>query len=312
MKILVDNVDLTSTSGPNSFGKQFVNALSFYGHNVIDFISSIKKAQKIDIMPDIHLAFIEANLISKIPLIQRLDGIYYNSDSQYGDWWIQNKRITETYQRASGIIFQSQFSKNLVESFFGAKENTIVINNGVDINVINSIDQDISLNLSAFDNVWLSASSWRPHKRLNENIRYFLEHSANNDVMIVAGYVESKSIITHSRIIYVGECTREKLISLYHRAKYFVHLAYHDNCPNVVVDARAANCHIICASCSGTPEIAGLGATVIIEDEWDPAPVELYNPPLLDFTKQRINCIDSSIDIYNVTNRYIDFMRKFI
>src|SRR5690606_6065135 len=103
-----------------------------------------------------------------VPLIQRLDGIFYNTDTKYGDWWNQNKRIFDTYECASGIIFQSQFSKDLVEAFFGAKHQDVVtiINNGVDLLEIAKIKRDDSPELDRFDDVWVTASSWRPHKRL--------------------------------------------------------------------------------------------------------------------------------------------------
>ena len=54
----------------------------------------------------------------------------------------------------------------------------------------------------------------------------------------------------------------------------FIHLAWLDHCPNVVVDARAAACQIICSSAGGTKEIAGPSAIVIEEDEWDFEPVD--------------------------------------
>jgi glycosyltransferase involved in cell wall biosynthesis len=312
VNVLLDNVDLTSSSGPNSFAYQLVHQLVTCGIGVFDLRACIARRTKIDVLPDIHLAFIEANITGKMPLIQRLDGIYYNSDQQYGDWWTQNKLISETYERAAGVIFQSHFSRRLVETFFGSKHDTVVICNGVDIDTINTIDIDVTLNIPTSGDMWMSASTWRPHKRLSENVRYFLEHSSENDTMVVAGHVDRDLMVIHNRVLYIGECSRDRLLSLYKRAKYFVHLAYHDNCPNVVVDARAAGCHIICASCSGTPEIAGLGATVIVDDDWDPAPIRLYEPPMLDFTRNRINCIDSSINIVDVTRRYVDFMRRFM
>lgn len=312
MKLLLDNVNLGSASGPNSFGRQLTSELIGLGHDTYNLIELVSKRMQLNIMPDIHLAFIESCVTLNIPLIQRLDGIYYNSDSQYGDWWLQNSRINETYERAAGIIFQSEFSQRLVETFFGPKatDDAIVINNGVDLDAIANIAQMEDEMFHSFDSVWVSASNWRPHKRLAENVRYFLEFSGQNDLMVIAGATQGPGY-EHERIVYVGELNWTTLISLYKRAKYFIHLAYHDNCPNVVVDARASGCHIICASCSGTPSIAGLDATVIDEDDWLPQPIELYNPPKLNFKRRRQNTIDSSIDIKDVTRRYIDFMSKY-
>jgi len=312
MRILIDNVNLGSTSGPNSFGRQLTNELFARGHEILNTIDLLKLGNRVQLkQPDVQISFIESQiqLDDAIPLIQRLDGIYYNSDSQFGDWWIQNQRIHHTYERASGIIFQSQFSKRLVESFFGEKDNNIVINNGVNFSTIQEIQPLDNDEIDKFDNLWVCASSWRPHKRLSENIRYFLEHASDSDILIVAG-TNTGPYYDHPRISYVGELNWRTLISLYKRAKYFIHLAYHDNCPNVVVDARASGCHIICASCGGTKDIAGLDATVIVEDDWDPKPIELYKPPKLDFTRIEQNTIDSNITIEDVTRRYIEFIEK--
>lgn len=313
MKILLDNVNLGSTSGPNSFGRQLTNELLKRNHIVHNVIDIVKQRIAHIERPDVHLAFIESNITIDSPLIQRLDGIYYNSDSQYGDWWLQNSRINETYDRSAGVIFQSPFSKTLVESFFGEKhtDDAVIINNGVDMSVIASVPEMNDETLDNFDKVWVSASNWRPHKRLSENVRYFLEHSGDNDVLIIAG-AQGGPGSDHERILYVGELTWHALIALYKRADNFIHLAYHDNCPNVIVDARAAGCNIICAGCAGSQFVAGPEAIVIDEDDWVPQPIELYKPPKLDFRRARRCGVESSIDIVDVVDRYIEFLMRYV
>ena len=142
---------------------------------------------------------------------------------------------------------------------------------------------------------------------MNENIRYFLEHANEKTALIVAG-VKSGPYDDHERVLYVGELNWQTLISLYKRASTFVHLAFHDNCANVMIDARAAGCKIVCASCAGSSSIAGPDAIIIDEDDWDPQPIELYKPPRLDFSRVRRNGIESTIDIRDVTKRYTEFL----
>lgn len=310
MRILLDNVNLGSRSGPNSFGRQLTDQLNRDGHNVLNTIELMRQGGKTMQLPDAQLTFIEAmTRIPNVPVVQRLDGIYYNSDSQYGDWWIQNQRIGETYELAKGVVFQSPFSKRLVETFFDAKpdEYTTIIGNGVDLDAIAAIEPINDPGLDKWSEVWVSASNWRPHKRLGENVRYFLEVAPDTAVLVVAG-TDRGPHDDHERILYVGELNWQTLIALYKRATTFVHLAYHDNCPNVIVDARASGCHIVCASCAGSSSIAGLNATIIEEDDWDPQPIELYKPPQLDFARARQNDIDSNIDIKDVTRRYVEFL----
>lgn len=319
MRILLDNVNINANNGPNSFGRQLTSGLTALGHDVMNTFDLMHMKHGTPQMssvgrPDAQVSFIE-NLIKipNVPLIQRLDGIYYNSDSRYGDWWIQNAKIKDTYDIASGVIFQTSFSRRLVETFFGTKSDveTVEIHNGVDMSAIVSIHVDADSRWDSYDEIWMCASNWRPHKRLIENIRYFEEHAPKSACLLIAGTVDAVSHSTSNRIFYLGDISWSRLISLYKRASHFVHLAYHDNCANVVIDARACGCQIVCASCSGTPTIAGPDATVIDEPDWNPGLIELYKPPRLDFTRARRNGIDSSIDIISVTRKYIDFISRF-
>ena len=63
---------------------------------------------------DIRLCFIESQLdnFNDIPTITRLDGIYFNTAQNYK---LQNTNILRTYNSSKGIIFQSNFNKNLIE-----------------------------------------------------------------------------------------------------------------------------------------------------------------------------------------------------
>jgi len=109
LKVFFDNINFQSSSGPNSFGTKLARELEKNGNRVNK-----------DSDPDIQLSFIQAT--RKIaPLIQRLDGIYFNSEQ---DWKIQNKPIQQTYEIADAVIFQSNFNKGLTEKYFGKKKNS--------------------------------------------------------------------------------------------------------------------------------------------------------------------------------------------
>ena len=90
----------------------------------------------------------------------------------------------------------------------------------------------------------------------------------------------------------------------------FLHLAFLDHCPNVVVDARAAGCKLIVASSGGTKEIAGQNSAVVEDHDWDLSPLDLYSPPPLDYSKQKTNEIISDVDIVNVSRRYIEALES--
>jgi glycosyltransferase involved in cell wall biosynthesis len=294
LKIFFDNVNFQSNSGPNSFGLKLAKELEKKGYRINK-----------DESPDVQLSFIQAT--RKIaPLIQRLDGIYFNSEQ---DWKAQNKPIQLTYENAEGVIYQSNFNKTLTEKYFGSKEKSVVIHNGTDFEKIKKITPLENELINNFENIWSCASSWRPHKRLSENVRYFLEHSGENDCLVIAGS-NPDCEVRHDRIFYAGNLNWDQLISLYKKSKYFIHLALLDHCPNVVVDARAAGCKIICSSSGGTKEIAGVNSVIIQDIEWDYLPFKLYEPPKLNFSKVIDSFHDVNIDIVEVSKKYENFLKK--
>ena len=299
MKIFFENVDLSSRSGPNSFGKKLHDSLSKRDHEIITGIP--------ETIPDVQLAFI-ASGYRLAPTVQRLDGIYFNIDQNFDEL---NIPIEATYQSADAVIFQSEFNKRLTFHYFGKKENSHVISNGTDIDLISAIKPMESDVLDTFENVWTCASSWRPHKRLSENIRYFLEMSSINDCLIIAGSNPDVRI-SNPRVFYAGDLDWQTLISLYKRSKYFLHLAFLDHCPNVVVDARASGCKIICSSTGGTSEISGKNSIVIEEGEWDFTPLKLYSPPEMDFSKVVDIGIDSDISIDYASERYLEVLKGVV
>jgi len=293
MNIHLDNVNLQSLSGPNSFAQKLVKYAQQNGHTF-----------NIQQKPNAFLCFIETNRQScEVPLIQRLDSVYFNTNA---DYHLQNANIRRTYELADGVIFQSEFGKKLVTKFFGEHPNSVIIYNGADVEKIESIKPVDNPIMDKYENVWSCASSWRPHKRLGENIKYFLEHKGDNDCLVIAGEAPEK--IKAPDIFYTGNLMHDTLLALYKRSKYFIHLGWLDCCPNVVVDARACGCQIICSDSGGTKEIAGEGAILIQDTEWDFEPMELYNPPKLNFEKKFNNLHNSEYNMKIVAEQYIDFV----
>ncbi|MDB4337430.1 glycosyltransferase [bacterium] len=301
MNIYLDNVNFSSSSGPNSFGKKLAKNLISRGHEL-----NCNDPNDIDVI----LTFIMTSLNTKFrPMVQRLDGIYFNSAQDYQSL---NSPIRMTYEMSSAVIYQSDFNKKLTEHYFGKHSNPHVIRNGTNFDEISKILPLKHRVIDKFEEVWSCASSWRPHKRLSENIRYFLENASENTCLIIAG--DNPDIkIEHPRIFYVGPLDWMTLISMYKRSKKFLHLAWLDHCPNVVVDAKASGCEIVCSSAGGTIEIAGKNATIIEEDEWDFSPIRLYSPPALDFSRSiNDNIFDSDLNIDTVASHYLDVLNEVI
>ena len=255
--------------------------------------------------PDIQLSFIRAS--KKVaPIVQRLDGVHFDSMQ---NWKKANQSIHKTYKDADAIIFQSEFDKNIAFNFIGKHKNVTVIHNGTDLSTISKIEPFKHEFLNDTDVVWCCSSRWtnRPNKRLKDNVDYFLENADHEhaEKMIVIG-PDSNGAIKNNSILYLGNITWEECISVYKRANYFVHLAFVDHCPNVVIDARACGCQITCASCSGTKEIAGFGGVIVKDMDWNMKdPIDVKHPPELDFCKIEHCLKDSDISIEHVAEQYI-------
>lgn len=223
MNIFLENDNINSTSGPNYFGKKLVKYMELRGVQFNDRLGYDRK-----------LTFIESiGQRQELPMFQRLDGIYFNANF---DCDRMNSNIKRTYEKANGVIFQTEFNKNLIFNWFGKHNNFVVINNGADILHINDIDPNhskLAKKLSAFEKVWSCAASWHSFKRLKDNIQYFLEFSKQNDCLVVAG-PNPDYVIDDPRILYVGNLDTDQLLSLFKLSDIFIHLAYLDHCPNVV------------------------------------------------------------------------------
>jgi glycosyltransferase involved in cell wall biosynthesis len=282
MKVFTHNFNPQSNSGPNKFTRSLFAELT----NKKGFsINSQDEA-------DVEFCLIQQAVQKKKPMVLRLDGIYFNSDQDYER---QNAPIKFAYENADAVIFQSEFNKKLTEKWFGSHINSNVIHNAYFGEIIK--DQTFRKQLGDRE-IWSCASSWRPHKRLVDNVRYYLENSPENSIFLIAGsgYTEEdiKNIqklikdnfykLDTRSILMLGELDYNMLRQMYDVSSTFVHLAYLDHCPNVVVDAVAHGCHIICSSTGGTKEIVANG-TIIQEEYWNFSPIEIYKTPYVDFSK---------------------------
>ena len=299
MNVWLENANLSSNSGPNSFAQKLTLALS-------------RKNIPVNVEPhDVSLCFIESfrKDIQSTPTVQRLDGIYFNVAQNFE---LQNSNIFRTYKQSRAVVFQSNFNKELTFRWFGERDNYSVIHNGANLELINTVKPLQSPSLDKYENIWCCAASWRPHKRLKDNIKYFLQHSGPRDVLFIAGDKQKEQIPEDSKIKYLGVLTTPQLLSLYKTATNFIHLAWLDHCPNVVVDARASGCNIICTDSGGTREIAGPNATIIEQEPWDFQPTLLYHPPPLDFSRKVNNSYDVEYDMNKVADQYYNILSSTV
>jgi len=170
MRIRVQGFNPEVNSGPSKFGKRLTDEFTRKGHTVI---------WKENEDYDIDLIFISNNLPlrSDKPSVQRLDGIYINSQVNFEGLTHENgnNHIIDTYNKVDGHIFQSQFTYDLVLKHFGMPQGETrywIVNNGTEIDKQPKKRLDY---LKEYEKVIFSASSWRPNKRPEDNLAVFEE-----------------------------------------------------------------------------------------------------------------------------------------
>lgn len=308
MKIQFENVDFNSSSGPNGFGLKLARELVRIGHEITADSA------------DVRLSFIQS-VNNFNPTVLRLDGIYFNS---LQDWERMNAPIRKSYDYAQAVVVQSEFDKKLIFEFFGERDNVHVIHNGTDIDLIKRIPSawargGLPRNVSR-ESVWMCASSWRPHKRLTENIRLFHHLRKPGDILLVAGHNAHTSVEPGTDldgVHFLGNLTWESMISWMKSAGNFIHLAWLDHCPNVVVDARVSGCKLHVSEVGGTAEIVDAVDKVYADSDFNFNPVELYNPPRMTFelSKDPFKFRKPGIitaSIRESANKYIDVLKSAI
>ena len=329
-RISINNINLQSTSGPDQFGIKLGLGLEKLGLEI--------KINEISNENDINLVLIETDNIPAgltKPLVLRLDGIW---DANQQEFLEKNILIRKTYERADGIVFQSEFDKKMIEKHFGIRNvPKKVIYNGsfarrfdrkkIKIEWLENIKED-------FDTVFVCAADWRnrPNKRLNENIRFVSEFAnwlKQKCCLLSMGHIDGVEPMTETEHhkyftqIHLGHVQPAQTIVPMAYADWFIHLAHRDHGPQVVCDAIAAQLPVICSSSGGTPELVAERGLIIDEQEEFNFEISDYRkPPKLQFTEEQYKEIDEGLELTRddvadvhmnaVTEKYIEFFEEVI
>ena len=270
------------------------------------------------------------------PHIMRLDGIYYGSHTNSTqESKIKNTPIIEGIKNAKGLVYQSKFSKFLINNFFSVDANipSTIINNGVDLEKFNPKGYNLreKLGIKSSELVFITSANFRPLKRLDDMINSFIEYKriVNKKIyLIIIGNLNKKYNNLPKEIIFTGTIKHILLPNWYRTADICLHFAIRENCPNSVVEALATRLPVLCTNLGeGTEELIKLTHGGIVVDADKKSDLEKYNklnPPSPD-QKKIIEGIDTIvknknkisenintklIDINFVSQKYYDFIKK--
>ncbi len=181
-----------------------------------------------------------------------------------------NNNIKWLISNSEGVIFQSQFSKNLVDKFLDTSnlQKFSIINNGVNLDEYNPSLNDHRWK-EYYPNLLISASSYRPQKRLNDAIKLVnsLSKIYPKIHLHVLGNVnkavkEELVSLDLSRSTFHGKISLEDLPSFYSSCDLQLHLALFDPCPNVVVEGLASGLPVV------TPRLSGAYELIQYQKDW--------------------------------------------
>jgi len=308
MKIHLDNVNMSSNSGPNSFGKRLAMGLIESGHEVELYDGR---------NADVSIVFIEPSgrpLAKKV--IQRLDGIWFSPE----EFETKNSSIKKLYQSADGVIWQSEFDKGMTTKWWGLPKKGSVIRNGINAPQIKKFQIPALEQIrQQYEMLFVCSANWHPQKRLLDNIDLYkhLRRFYSSAALIVMGSNVTKVADPH--IFYAGSQPHDVCLEIFSAANWMLHLAWLDHCPNTVVEALSQGTPVICSEQGGTKELVqNFGIILKEKNEYNFELANYDHPPPLDLAqinkklpeKEKLgNSFDVTMD--RTLKDYISFFKSY-
>jgi glycosyltransferase involved in cell wall biosynthesis len=222
---------------------------------------------------NIHLANVRTARPHSKPIVQRLDGVYYDSDTHYKQ---RNNQIGMTHAFAAGVIYQSEYCKDAGEYYLKARKGPHrVIYNGIEPGWAGEREP------SKVPTIVVSAK-WRRHKRLPEILKCFKGYK---DIfpqaeLLVMGDLRGSSRPDAVRgVKYLGHISHDAMREYFRGSWFSIHLSKRDACPNSTVEAIGAGVPVITTNaCGGGMEMCEMtkGCIVVEGDAYTIKPVPHY------------------------------------
>jgi len=309
VKVHLDNVNMGSNSGPNSFAKRFAKGLIESGHEVELYDGRNS---------DVSLVFIEPSgrpLAKKI--VQRLDGIWFSPS----EFHTKNTSIKSLYQKADGVIWQSEFDKNMATKWWGVPKKGNIILNGINVEPIKQFKiSSLEQIRQKYEMLFVCSANWHPQKRLDSNLEMFkhLQNFYESSALIVMG--SNPKMISDVDVFYTGPQPHEVCLEVFSASNWMIHLAWLDHCPNTVVESISQFTPVICSEQGGTKELVKNFGVILKEDQ--PYNYELTNydkPPKINVSQIKeklpdLKAVKPEIDVSmnRVMNDYLTFFEELL
>lgn len=273
---------------------------------------------------NVQLSVVKIKNKSGLPTVLRLDGVYYDLDSNYKQ---MNHDISISHSIADAIVYQSHFSMAMCQKYLSQKTAKYfsVIHNGVE--PWENFKTHVGFNI-------ISCSKWRRHKRLPEMLsvfKLFRYYYPNSGLHIIGPMKKGASVIEAPNVFYHGQKTEDEIRKIYETGDIYLHLSKKDSCPSSVVEAISSGIPVVTTdSCGGATEmcnmsincfvIKGDGVSVdpdyIYRDPYNKLPIGVEANIVADMIKIIKNklrtFLPQSLHITTTAKKYIQIMEKLI
>ncbi|PKM94210.1 MAG: hypothetical protein CVU84_12165 [Firmicutes bacterium HGW-Firmicutes-1] len=203
-------------------------------------------------------------------IIYRMDGIYFDyllEDNKKVELF--NKQVRDSISHADRVIYQSNFSKDLVKLLFDGKEIPgDIIYNGADTKVfkpegdvlLRPIDKKIILSIAYWGTPLMANYSIHAILKIAKE---FLDNEAIEFWILGLAYPETEKLIQDANLPNITKydlktpIKREDMPKYIRTADMILHTRSNDACSNLIVEAMNVGIPIVGLNSGSTPELLG-------------------------------------------------------
>ena len=298
------------SGGPNVFRKRLANEL----YKVPDLRIIHNPSEKFHI----ELGFVRHLGAHKRPKIIRVDGCYFGRSEER-----RNRIYKESVQDSIHVIYQSNFSKKMVESIMEVNKPSTTIYNGINLEDIKRIRPNSNIKPGSF----VACAIWRSNKRPESMVDGFLKANTGRHLYIIGETKKinllEKRFRKHRYVHFMGKLEFEQVIAIMKSCQYLLHHTRIDSCPNAVIEGLAFGLNVLCTNLGGTREIVGKDGVVmdidrcdlkrkIIIDNGDNIPPRIVAEHIRKLMKLATKPNRPDLSISKVAPKYADLIRKVV
>lgn len=229
--------------------------------------------------------------------------------------WNKRKKMFNSIENLT-IVTPSIWLSNIVKDSFLKNKDTIVINNGIDLDKFKPIESSFKKDHN-IENKYLIlgiANYWNKRKGLDVFIELAKKLPDNYQIVLVGTNNEIDKQLPNNIISIHRTYNQEELVKIYSAADLFVNPTREENFPTVNIESLACGTPILTFDTGGSPEIIDeTCGSVINKDDFDSLEKEIYK--ICDnklFSKKACVIRASQFDNNNKNKEYTSLYNNLI